>query len=394
MNKKSITFDHILVHAFYEAVVAFIYGYGVYMLLHKGFSNSMAGLIFSIASICSLILSSVVSNIIDSSKKLNAFEIGIIISLSLGFSYFLNYITKTPNIYAALAFIITVSIHCCLEPITNSLSFLFSRKGVDMKYGVARSMGSLSYAIACAGFGVIADKYNYPMLLIIAGCFILANAYELLLLNNNYKAIPATNNSIEQVEKVSLKEFVKNNKSYVIIAIALVGIFFCTNGIESFLTVILENVGGNSKDLGYCLFFKAILEIPGIFFFDKLNKKFDILTLFKFACFWYPIKMLLTLLATSTTLIYVSQIFHSIPFSLINPCMITLANNTMSKKELTRGVSLLSLAITTGTIISSFVCGSIIDFISIKAMILVCLIVCTISCVCLYIAITKFNKTK
>ena len=132
MNKKKINFDHILVHSLYEVVVAFIYGYGVYMLLHKGFSNAMAGLVFSIASICSMFLQSVVSNIVDSSKKINAFEAGIIITICLTLGYFLNYITKNPDIFAALAFIFTVSVHCCLEPITNSLSFLFSRKGVDI----------------------------------------------------------------------------------------------------------------------------------------------------------------------------------------------------------------------------------------------------------------------
>lgn len=389
--KKKANINYALVYTFFEGMISFIFGYGIYILLQKGFSNSLAGIIASLSSTISIFTSMLCSNFVDNNKKLNAIQVSMIICIILVFIFFFNILTTKPDFFSIIAFILLHCIFECIEPAINSYNFLFNVSGIKVNFGLVRAIASLSYAIICVIYGLLADAYSYRVLLIVALIFDLLTIIMMYRLNNNYKQIK--HDKVEsKIETISFKEFFKNNESYVLIILCLCGLFSGVTMIDSFLTIILSDVSGTAKDVGYNLFIKAVFEIPGIFFFSKIEKKFGIKKVLKFATFWYPIKMLLTYLAKTTTLIYISQLFHGVPFSIILSGMVSLVNQTMNKKESTRGLALFSSSLTVGSIIASLLAGIISDLFSVKTMIFVSFVIVSVFSLLFNFAVTKFKK--
>lgn len=390
--KKKATLNYSLVFTFFEGMVSFVYAYGIYILLQKGFSNSLAGIIISISSFVSIFTSMFCSNFIDNNKKLNAIEVSAIISISLIFILFLNIITTKPNIFSILAFVLLNAIFSCVEPSINAYNFIFINSGVEVKFGIARAIASFSYSVACVVYGVLADAYPYRLLIIVAGIFNLLTILMMHRLNKNYKQVESKVINKQKNETIAFSEFMKNNESFIIIVLCLCGIFTAVTMTDNFLPIVLSDVGGTAKDVGYNQFIKAMFEIPGIYFFSKIEEKFGIKKVLKFASFWYPIKMLLTYLAKNTTLIYISQFFHGIPFSIIISGMVSLVNQTMNKKEAARGIALFSTSMTIGTIIASLLAGILADMYSVKTMVFTSFVIATISSLLFYLAVSKFKK--
>lgn len=384
MNNKRISIDHFLIHVSFQALAGIVYGFGIYMLVKRGFSSAMAGICLSLTNGFSLLIQPTVSNYLDNTRKVTVFEMMVLVSAIVTLLFLANFFIESPGLLLGVVFVLGCGLYSSLEPLFNSLSNIFNRSGFNIDFGKDRACGSFSYGIVCAVFGVLSNNYSYKIVLLGGFVFALFITFVTIQTRRDFKKCKVEVVKEEKLEKMNLIEFIKDNNIYMILCICLVGIFFGYTYADNFMLIIVESVGGTSKDMGLILGIKACLEGLMMIFYSKVRKHFKVETILKIAVFAFALKVLVVALATKITTIYLAQILQMACFAPIMPGMVEFVNNKMESKEAQRGHACFTMTICFGGLLSSAIGGVLTDVIGIKPMefiafatILVCAIIFT-----------------
>lgn len=378
-NVRRLKIDHALIHICFQALAGIIYGFSVYLIIARGFSSAIAGLCMGLSNAFSLILQPIVSNFLDKSKKMTVFDMALITSICMLAVYLINVFSSNGSLVLVITFIISAGLYASLEPIFNSLSSIFMVNGLNIEFGRARALGSFSYGVVCALFGVLTNNYTYVVVLIGGSVFAFVLTLTALITRKHFNDACPNPIKIEEKNVVSFKDFIKNNGIYMLLCLFLTGIFFGYTGADNFTILIVENVGGNSQDMGIILGVKATLEAVVIFFYSKIRKVFKLNTLLIVSMLFFIVKSYALYSAKSVTVIYLTQIIQMTSFALIIPTMVEYVDTNMERNIAIRGQAFFTMTIGLGSIFSSSLGGFISDSYGIKTTMLVCLIVTIIS---------------
>ena len=159
------------------------------------------------------------------------------------------------------------------------------------------------------------------------------------------------------------------------------------------MLLVSENVGGTSKDMGYLLAYKAILEGLAMMSFPYVLKKIKLESILYISALGFIIKQLIITLAPNVLFLYVGQTFQMMSFSFMIPGIIEFVNKYLKKREIIRGVSMSSLAIGVGSVISCTIGGYIIDIYGVSSLNMFSLLITIFSAIgfCITIKI-KYNN--
>ena len=394
-TSKRLSLDHMFVHASFQLLAGVVYGFGIYSLLERGYNSAEAGICLSLTNVINLCISPVVSNYLDNSKKHSIFESTILFSAVVLLLFVINYFLSTRSLFLSILFVACNGIYSSMEPQVNAYSSTFKSNGINIEFSGARALGSLSYALVCAVFGVLSVKYTYRSVLLGGIFFSALFLLSTIKIRKNYYEVRPGQEVIEDYKGISFKEFVINNKLFMVLCLFLAGLFVGYTSIDNFMILIAENVGGSSDDMGGILAFKAVLEALAIFAFPFLLKRFRLKSLLLFSSLGFVLKALATLLATNVLALYASQIFQTISFALVFPGMVEYIQQKMDQKEAVRGNAFFALTIGVGSIISSFFCGIISYSYGTIGLLLFALFVSVVSCIGFCITLVKmFNKNE
>ena len=384
---------HTLIHSTYQMMASIVYGFGIYSLLERGYSSSLAGLCFSLVSLFSIIVTPIISNYLDNTDKITVFDV-ITVSGALIFClYIINFFLDTKCLLLSIIFILANGIHVFLDSIVNSVSSKIATYGIDVSYTSARAIGSISYGVMCAVFGYISEKTSY--LSVIIGGLIFSFFVFLLgfLINKHFKKINTNDTKeLEKEETISFKEFVKNNVLFFILCLFITGFFIGYTTVDNFMILVVENVGGTSKDMGYLLAYKAALEGIAILVFPLILKKVKLETTLFISALGFVLKQAVISFAPNLAWLYIAQTFQMISFSFITPGMIEFVNKYLKKREVIRGVSLFTLTVSIGSTVSSVSAGLINDAYGVPALNLFALIITVISAIGFCFTLTVRNS--
>ena len=397
MVRNNIKVTHILIHSVYQMMATIVYGFGIYMLLERGYSASVAGICFSLVNLFSLVVTPFISNYLDNTDRITIIDLIIVSSILVVVLYVINYFLDTKSMLLSIVFIIGNGIFVTLDPFINAVSSKMATYGIETSFTTARSAGSISYGIMCALFGYISSKASY-LSVIIGGLIFSFVLFILgLIINKQYKEIRNNSPEVkeEKEELISFKEFIANNISFFILIIFLVGIYIGFTATDNLMLLVTENVGGTSKDMGYLLAYKAIFEGLAMMSFPFVLKRIKLEKILYLAAIGFVIKQLIITLAPNVFFLYIGQTFQMMSFSFMIPGMIEFVNRYLKKREIIRGVSMTSLAIGVGSVISSTIGGYIIDIYSVGSMNMFSLLITIISAIgfCITIKAKYRNNT-
>ena len=131
MNKK-INILHGSALLLYEMYAGLAYSFGSYILIEKGFSSTVAGIIMSLGNIVGFILQPIISNITDNSKKITIIHVLIIETAFSFVACVLNVFTQSPTISAAISFVVILAAASLLEALYNSVHFILNDNGYNV----------------------------------------------------------------------------------------------------------------------------------------------------------------------------------------------------------------------------------------------------------------------
>lgn len=348
-------------------------------LLARGYSNAEIGLILAVGNILAVFLQPLIADLADRSRKLSLIGVTQLSAVLLMLLTVLLFVMKQKSGALWVVYVLIMAWMTSLQPLFNSLTFKLEETGVHINFGACRSVGSLAYAILCGFLGTLVEAKGVDVLplsgeivlvMLLASLFAVKMQFNRMMKEKNRAGTDTKDGQVTAIEhedidvsdeEINLSLFIKRNRLFVILNLAVIGVFFSNSILNSFMLQIVEGVGGTSEDMGRIFSVMAFLEIPALFFFDNIKKRFSCQLILKFAAICFTLKILLIYLAGSVTMIYVAHMLQTFSFGLFLPAMVSFIGEVMAKGEAVKGQALYTVMTTVAATLASVLGGIMLD---------------------------------
>ena len=204
--------------------------------------------------------------------------------------------------------------------------------------------------------------------------------------------LPLPPDSADKQEEINLWRFIHDNKLFLVLNIGVIGLYFSNAVLNNFMLQIVNAVGGTSEDMGRVLAVMAFMEMPALFFFDKVKVRFSCQTLLKVAAVGFTLRVGLIFLAKSMTVIYLAHIFQTLGFALFLPAMVVFIGDVMRRGEAVKGQAFFTAMTTVAAMISSVLGGIMLDVRDAHFMLLVSTLVTAAGALVIILVVGKIRK--
>ena len=366
-------------HSFYWSVMCSSIGFASIFLLSKHFSNSQIGLVLALANIFAVLLQPAVAAFADRTRKISMKDLIVVLTAAAGALAAARSFSAGSFFVLAVLLTLESAVLYTLQPLVNSLGMQFINKGVGINFGLARGMGSISYAVLSVLLGIFVDGFGTDLLPVISTGFYIALGIVIYAFTKKRSADTESNTVCPENRKLTsepksantnhLVSFFTHNKKFAALMIA-VSLTFCSHTmINNYLIQITENVGGTAKEMGIAIGIAAAIELPAMILFGFLVKKIRCSSILKFSLFFFTLKAALTMSATNVWMLYVAQIFQFSSYALFIPASVYYVNEIICKEDLAKGQAFMTSAITLGGVAASLLGGFLLDNSGVRGMI-------------------------
>ena len=407
--EKMLNIKYGCIHGTYWMYYGVAGSFASAFLLARGYSNAEIGIILAVGNILAVFLQPLIADLADRSKKLSLVGVTQISTVLLMVLTLMLFVMKQKSAALWVVYMFIMAWMTTLQPLFNSLAFKLEETGVHINFGACRSVGSLAYAVLCAflgtlveakGVGVLPLSGEIVLLMLLASLWVTKTQFDRMVGEKTGKQAVSVSGECGQVpvadaeeaEEINLALFVKRNKLFVVLNLAVIGVFFSNSILNNFMLQVVEGVGGTSEDMGRIFSVMAFLEIPALFFFDKIKERFSCQLILKFAAICFTLKVLLIYLAESVTMIYVAHLLQTFSFGLFLPAMVSFIGEVMAKGEAVKGQALYTVMTTASSMLASVLGGIMLDVSGPGFMLLVSTIVTGLGALVLVLIVDRIKK--
>lgn len=342
-------------------------------MLDKGYTNSTIGLVIALGSVLAIFLETGVANITDKIQKITNITVMKCLIAVMYVLVIAILLIGEKSLALTIAYIALIVGHTTMHPFVNALSFYLSEGGYNVSYGLGRSMGSLAGGTLAFVMGYLVSWFSPNMIMYMGLVNLTIMTVAVFITEKHYKQITqngvaAVQQAEEEVEAISLGEFVQRNKLFMIMSLGIVLLFFGNVIVENFTIQIVENIGGNTEQMGFVIFLLSIFEMPAMLGFNKLKEKFSYVFLLRVAAVFFSLKIIMMFLANNMFMIYLAQLNQVLGYGLLFPALVSFIDHIMDKREAVRGQAVFTVALTVGNVIGSVLGGIILDAFSVTTL--------------------------
>ena len=142
--KRLLNIDFALVQAIYWMLYTVAGSFVSVLLLEKDYTNASIGMIIAVGSVLAILLQTVITHVTDRSSRLDSIGMIKILTLLLAAGVFAVLLIGEKSAVLTIAYVGVIILHTAMHPFVNALSFKLEETGLQVNYGVGRSMGSLA----------------------------------------------------------------------------------------------------------------------------------------------------------------------------------------------------------------------------------------------------------
>ncbi|MBO4927917.1 MAG: MFS transporter [Clostridiales bacterium] len=405
------TIRYTLLNATYFVAFCTIHACAAVYLLANGFSNTEVGILLAIANILSAVFQPLVAGVIDKPGFLtNRRFILVSVLVILAGSCILLLVPNNKWVIFPV-FALIYMIQFVYQPVMTALCFEYQKAGCRIFYGLARGLGSASFAITAAFIGGLVESRGVTILLFVN---IAAMALSAILIYTFKKpdlsgssstdsnpvssrgktgtsASSETENDpqVPQEAHNNIRDFIRTYPYFMLFLVGTICFYFAHNMINDFMIQIIRNLGGGERELGYANFLQAILELPVMAMIALVLKKISSRALLVFSGFAFFIKILILVFASNMAMMYLSQSVQLFAYAVFIPAAAYYVSEHMGELDQVKGQAYVTSAITIGGVFSNFISGVILDNLGIRPMLLTGTIVCAIGVIIGFFAMKK-----
>lgn len=347
-------------------------------LLSRDFSNSQIGLVLALANLLAAVVQPFLASFADRMTHIRLSQLAAVMALLLvGFSGILLLLPKA-FLIVAFMYILLYTCLVLLQPLTIAIGTFFISRGYSLNFGVARGLGSLAFAGAAAVTGRLIERFSPTIILYLLIGIFLFFALMAVLIDTRKQGgkysesqITAQQPENQAEEPIGLMAFAKEYRRFMLLLVGVSLLFVFHVIINSYMFQIIQPLGGSAANAGSSLSVAALSELPTMFFFSWLLKKFKIKSLMRLAACFFSVKAVLILFAGDLLLINIAQSLQMVGFAMHTMASVYYTNQIIPQKDLVKGQTLMAMANTLGGIIGSFLGGQMLSFLSVSAMLLI-----------------------
>lgn len=402
MNRKPFlwTLRYSLINITYFAAFCTIHAYAAVYLLANGFSNTQVGILLAVANIVSAVFQPLIAGVIDkpgllTNRRFILISVLIIFAGSLLLLFF-----NESKAFIFVIYALIYMIQFSYQPVVLALNFEYQKAGCPIFFGLARGLGSASFAVTSAFIGGFVEKQGVNVLLWVNIITMVLSAVIVFTFkkpedtgrdgsaaSEKAKTVKGDGSTATAHNKIS--DFARTYPAFMLFLLGTICFFFAHNMINDFMIQIIRGLGGSEKELGYSNFLQAILELPVMALIGFVLKKIASRWMLVFSGAAFFIKMIVLMAAGSMATYYFSQSFQLFAYAVFVPAAAYYVSETMEELDQVKGQAYITSAITIGGVFSNLISGVILDNLGINPMLLTGTTVCGIGVVIAFIAMKK-----
>ncbi|MCR5103994.1 MAG: MFS transporter [Eubacterium sp.] len=401
------TLRYTLINALYFSAFCTLHALAAVYLLANGFTNTEVGILLAVANITSALCQPLFAGIIDKQGWLTNRRYIFISAIMIMLGSILLMFAHDSKVVVFIVYALIYMIQFAYQPVVTALYFEYEKYGCKINFGLARGLGSASFAVTSAFIGGYVERSGVSVLLVVNVITMILTAIIIYFFKNPSENTDSDlvsdevskemdNESDDEVVQAhnNILDFVKTYPAYAIFLIAVICFFFAHNMINDFMIQIIRSLGGAEKELGYSNFLQAILELPVMALFALILKKISAQKLLIISGIAFFIKILILIFATNMTMMYISQSCQLFAYALFIPAAAYYVNESMSEHDQVKGQAFVTSAITMGGVFSNLISGVILDNLGIKEMLMTGTIVAALGVIVIFYAMNKKSNSK
>ena len=278
--------------------------------------------------------------------------------------------------------------------LTNSVCVYYTERNYPVNYWIGTGMGSFSFSVASLGLGYVIAWLGIDWMIWIVLMFLIIQIVIVLGYPkiSDAKMVNSADKDDGLNQRASLWAFVGKYKFFSITMVGVGLIAMCHFMAENYLITIFQSMGGGSENVGMALFASSMTATPFLLFFEKIQKKINILTLMRLAGIFYICKVALLLLATEVWHVYLIQLLQTFTYGFINPSLFYFVKQRIAEADMVKGQAIAVVAFTIGSALGSFVGGRAIDSFGLNVMLIMALIFASIGTVIINMTVNRNDK--
>ena len=152
------------------------------------------------------------------------------------------------------------------------------------------------------------------------------------------------------------------------------------------------NAAGDAGSQGSATFIQAMVELPPMFGFALLLKKFRVDTLMVFSAIAWCVKDILILIAPNMAVYYFAMVFQMFSYAIIIPASVYLVDEYIASEDRNQGQAVMGAAGTIGGLFASFIGGFLLSLLSVRATLYVGIAVAVVGVLFMLIGMKKLKK--
>lgn len=380
---EELTGRYCLLQGSYYGVNCAVIGYASVFLLERGMSSAGIGALIAAGNVLSAVLQPMAAGIADRSGRVTlkqmirlAAAAGAILSLLVGVFGSLKLVAP---LYMALAMIANLEM-----PLVNAVSVYFSNRGYRINFGLARGIGSLTYAAFSYGLGLLAGMFGaglipWASMALYAAVFACCGLFSMK---------PGTTKAEEQAggggnaaagsisapadtaarPRRREPNFFSRYRTFTLTLAGVVMLFAFHNITCTYMIRMMERFGGGSEEMGLALAVAAVCELPTMLLFSRLARSFRVSTLLAASAAGFVVKSLLLLAAWDVNMILAAQVFQAFSFALFIPASVAFTDQVMRAGDKIKGQAYMTAASTLGSVAGNLSGGIVLDASGVSAM--------------------------
>lgn len=375
--RESLQIRYGALQALYYFTTCALGGFAAIFLGYKGFSSTLIRVATGSSCVLSVIAMPLASALL---QRVSIVTIPRVLRWSIVGSlacYVALALAPLPRALEIPVFAIANALSLAVAPFLSQLAMGFSGIGIPINFGLARGMGSISYAIGAVGLSGLVDVVS-PMGLVAA--FAVAAAAFLAVL----ATLPACGREMggeqKRVERNDVREAepsgsalseIARQRVLVMVLTGFMVAFIACNCLSVYLIDIVVNLGGDTSMYGMATFCMAASELPAMALVPRLRRRFTNGSLFMVVGVAYLLRNMVVVNAVSVPMVFVGLLFQSISYGLLTPLLTCYIAEVLSPQSETLGQTLLSVATTgVGAMVGAAAGGALQDAFGIDAMLL------------------------
>ena len=339
-----------------------LWSYGSVLMLSRGLSNSVLGIITCIAQLMPMLLQPMVAGLTEKYARLTPRRMIMILG-TVVFAAAVVMLCLSQALWVIIVGFILVAVALNLIlPFFNIIMVSYLIRGVEVNFGLGRGVGAGAYALSTLVMGFVLEGRD-PILIVpvIAGSIALQFVSTLTF---RYPLPPLEERGETDSEPpLSRMELIKSRPDFAMMLAAsalLIGVHNVTN---VYMVHVVTGIGGTEQLLGIILAVSTFMEMPAMPLMPKFAKKMGIGKVLRLSAVFFIIRLVLMLVAKDSVLLYVAAVGQFFSSGLLLPATVYYAARVLSPKQQTNGQSMMHLfANCLGPAVLSLIVGAIVDW--------------------------------